>query len=188
MTMALVACGGDDPEDPTAGSAEDQVAFAISEGATSNDPEKCVEFNTQEALERGYGGRGEAAIRACEATAGVGNAESVQVSNISVQGDSATAVVTVSGSQLDGQAVEMKLVKDQGGWKADRLLAFKTFDRSAMNSATEDVFRELGAPASARECILSQFEELSDEVVRNSFIHPPGPVGQMMKSCMPPLQ
>ena len=187
--IVFVACGGDDDEqDATAGSDKAQIRFALSEWATSSDPEKCTQFSTQKGLEQGSGLQGEPAIRACEALAGIGNAESVKVSSVDVRGATATAVVKVTGSDLDGQSVQVKLVKDDRRWKFDRLLAFKSFDRAAMNAAMEDLFRELGTPAPARECIVSQFEELTDEAVRSMYINPPGALKQIGEDCAPPLQ
>ena len=182
--IGFVACGNDDDkQDATAGTDTAQIRFALSEFATSDDPEKCTQFNTQRALEQGFGGQGEAAIRTCEALAGLGNAESVKVSSVRVRGETATAVMKVTGSDLDGQSVRVKLVKDDGRWKRDRLLAFKVFDRAAMNAAVEDTFQELGMPAAAQGCILPQFEELSDEAVRSSVIDPPGAFKQIMEDC-----
>ena len=172
IAAALAACGGEDTKDRSAGSNKDQIAFAITESFTSNDPEKCTAFHTQRFLEVSMGAPGARAIRACEALAGIANAESTKVSAVTVRRNTASAEVAMKGGQLDGQTVEFEVVKQHGQWKVDRLTAFISFDRKALNAAFAEVLREFGLPPDFAECPVSKFTDLSDEKARASFMSP----------------
>ena len=76
---------------------------------------------------------GDAAITTCEASAGDGEVagDSVEVENIEVDGDSATAEATFTGGGLDGQTLAISLVKEGDQWKLDSLDEFVTFDKDS---------------------------------------------------------
>ena len=124
----LAACGSDDSSDEDA-----DITEAIEQAATVDTAESCTEFQTQAFTEQTEFETGEAAIATCEEGAGEGDqaADSVEVSEIEVDGDTATAEVAFSGGGLDGQEIAVSLLKEDDQWKLDSLDEFITFDKDA---------------------------------------------------------
>jgi hypothetical protein len=174
ITLALGACGGDagggSGDGRHAGGDAEPIVDAITGSFTSGDPEACTTFNTQRLLEQGSGLNGAAAIKACEESAGVGSADSVEVSGVSVHGDTASGEVAVTGSELDGQTLALNLVRKGGHWKVDQLADFVSFDREALNAGVAESFRQLGIPSELRICVISGFEGLSDDQVQHLYL------------------
>ena len=183
--LAVSACGdGDGLVDRDLDDRE-EIVEVITVGATSTDPEKCA-LNTQRALEQQSGLEGERAIKVCESFAAEGNATSVKVSEVSVQGSDARAVVAVTGSELDGQTVTLRLVKEDGDWKLDLPTGFVSFDRSAWNAAMDGVFRELGLSPPIRDCAISQLARLTDDEVQELYVRgEPERLGHLIGKCGP---
>ncbi len=136
--LALAACGGS-----SGGGEEAKVEEAIEESATSTEPSKCTEFQTAAFNENESGKKGAAATKTCEEeTESKGDeAESVKVSNVKVNGESATAEVEVEGTGLNGQVVEVEAVEEEGNWKLNKFLGFTKFDGPALAEVLE---KELG--------------------------------------------
>ena len=189
--LALSACGDDN------GLAEnglvdrdlddrEEIVEVITVDFTSTNPETCVALNTQRALEQGSGLEGERAIKFCEAVTAESAASSVKVSDVSVEGRQARAVVAVKGSELDGQTLTLRLAAEDGDWKVDGLTGFASFDRSAWNAAVNSVFRELGLPLTARDCALSRLADLTDVEVQEVYVRgEPERVIELLVSCGP---
>jgi hypothetical protein len=174
IALTLGACGGnggDSGDGPSAGwDSEQKIVDVITEASTSGDPGDCTRFNTQRALEQATGFKGEAAIKVCERFAGMDPAESVEVSDVSVDGSTASVEVGVTGSELDGQTLELDLVIQGGRWKVDRLTGFVSFDREALDAGVAASFRRLGIPAELRSCVASRFKRLSDDQVQDLYL------------------
>jgi hypothetical protein len=151
--LALSACGGggssSSGSSTTAAKSPDETAIekTIQSDATSTSPSKCTKYVTQEANEQQSGASGAEATEACEAEAGEGPAESVAVSNIDVEGESATAEAAVKGSALNGQSLELELVKEGGDWKINQFLSFTKFDPKALGDSIEAELEETGEVA-----------------------------------------
>lgn len=158
--LALAACG-------SSSSAESEIEEAIETAATSSNPSKCTEVETQAFTEQGNGESGKAAVKKCEEEATNGeNAESVEVSNVEVEGSEATAEATINGSVLDGQTLEVALVEEEGDWKLNELTGFASFDQGKLvenfgNKLEEskEVEPELAT------CVVEGLEEASAEEV-----------------------
>ena len=104
IALTISACGGDGGGDSgdgrsVGGASEQRIVHVITESFTSGDPDKCTRFDTQRALEQGNGFKGEAAIRVCERFVDANAADSVEVSNVSVEGRTASVEVAVSGER-----------------------------------------------------------------------------------------
>lgn len=68
---------------------------------------------------------GAEAVKTCEKEASEeSGAESASVSNVEVDGSKATADVALTGGSLDGQGVEVALVKQGDQWKLDEITGF----------------------------------------------------------------
>jgi hypothetical protein len=123
--LGVGACGG---SSESSSDDEAQITDAINAAAVSGDPSSCTEAETQAFVEQVNYEQGQAAIQACRQSAGEGNADSVEVSDIQVDGDGATADVAVTGSTFDGQTIAVSLVKEDGKWKLDSFDDFVSFN------------------------------------------------------------
>jgi hypothetical protein len=162
--LALSACGGGSSSS-SGGGDETAIEEAIETSATSTEPSKCTEVQTEAFNEAETGASGEAALKACEEetkSEEAEPAESVTVSNISVNGESATAEVEIEGSALDGQGVEIGLAKEEGDWKLNEFLGFTNYDAAGIASFLEGKLNEEeGVEASLVQCITEGVEEMS---------------------------
>lgn len=155
----LSACGGGGDSD------ESKIEDAIETSATSANPSNCTEVQTQKFDEQNAAVEGAAAVKECEKESedDEEQAESVEVSNISVNGDAASAEVALTGGGLDGQTVEINLVKDGDNWKLDEIARFTDFDAKALGEAFgarfEDEPEEI--PAKIASCLTEAFGSAS---------------------------
>jgi hypothetical protein len=176
MPLALGACGGDD-DDSSAD--EDQITTAIEAAAVSGDPVACTEAQTQNFLEQTIGATGEDAVKQCEEEAAETIADEVEVSNVEIDGDTATADAAVTGSVFDGQTLELALVNDGDQWKLDDFVGFAEFDRDALTASfIENVQSDPQASPQVVDCLEGQFEQVSDEELQSFFTEPESSVGE----------
>ncbi len=94
--LALVACGGGGSSD------ESEIEEAIETSATTGDPSNCTKLETANFVEQSTGESGKAAIKACEEEAKKdpeSKAESVEVTEVEVDGSKATANAAISWRQ-----------------------------------------------------------------------------------------
>ena len=128
---------------------------------------ECSEVQTEKFNESETGVSGKGALKACEeATEEEAGepAESVTVSNIEVDGESATAEVGVEGSSLSGQTVELELAKEEGDWKLNEFLGFAKYDGAAIGEAIEGrLGEEEGVSASLAKCVSEGIAAMSQE-------------------------
>jgi hypothetical protein len=163
MAMALAACGGGSS---SSGGEEGAIEKAIETAATSTDPSKCTEVQTEAFNETETGKTGEEALEACEEE--VENesevAESVTVSNVSENGESATADVEVEGGSLSGQGLEVEMAKEEGDWKVNGFLGFTNYDAAGIAAATEErLAEEEGISPSLAKCVAEGVEKMSQK-------------------------
>jgi hypothetical protein len=164
-SLVVGGCGDDDSED------EDAIVEAIENSAASGDPAACTESQTQAFTEQTTGETGEAAIKQCERDA-EDSADDAEVSNLEIDGDSATADVTLIGSFFDGQTLSVGLISEGGEWLVDELTGFpEGFDLEAFRTSfTELIVEEEGAPPETADCVVGNLEGLSDEEIEAVFI------------------
>lgn len=166
--FGLAACGDDN------GSSADeaQITKAIEAAATSGDPGACTQYETQRFVEQTSGGAtGQAAVKGCERDAADSAADKVEVSDIQVDGDKATATAAATGSIFDGQTLDLALVKEGNQWKLDEFKGFADFNRDSFLPAFrhEIATSEGGTPAAAVDCVMKQADGLSDEQLERVF-------------------
>ena len=112
-TLGIAGCGGGDSD-------EDQINETIETAFTSDDPELCDSI-TQDLLEELTSETGEEALQQCEEQVGETEPnESVEISEVNVEGDTATATFEAVGGDSPGH-VEATLVKEDGDWKFDEV-------------------------------------------------------------------
>jgi hypothetical protein len=154
----LSACGGGGDSD------ESKIEDAIETSATSADPSNCTELQTQKFDEQNAAVEGAAAVKECEKESEdeEDQAESVEVSNVSVNGDAASAEVALTGGGLGGQSVEINLVKDGDAWKLDEIARFTDFDAKALGeSFAAGLEGKDEIPAQIASCLAEAFSSAS---------------------------
>ncbi|HEV7399511.1 MAG TPA: hypothetical protein VGN84_04510 [Solirubrobacterales bacterium] len=153
--LALAACGSGNGE-------ESQIEEVIETSATSTDPADCKELSTQQFMEQIAQTEGAEAVKTCEKEASEETgAKSASVSNIEVDGSKATAEVALTGGGLDGQSVEVALVKQGDQWKLNEIAGFSKFDQAKVIETLEKGFDEPSSEVSKSlaSCIVKSFEE-----------------------------
>lgn len=166
LSLAVAACGDDN-----GGSDEDQITTAIEQSATGTDPSICTEYQTQAFTEQTEFASGEEAVTACEESVDE-NADSVEVSNIQVDGDTATAEVAVTGGTLDSQTIEVALVKEDDAWKLDQFTGFVDFNPAPVIAAIVDRIRsgQGGAPPGIADCVVQQLQQVSADDLEQLYL------------------
>jgi hypothetical protein len=167
----LAACGGDD--DDSSSEDEDAITAAIEQAGTTDDAANCTEVQTQAFTEQTEFSAGEDAITTCEESAGDGEVagESVEVSSIEVDGETATAEAAFTGGGLDGQTLAISLVKEGDQWKLDSLDEFVTFDKESFASGLVEGASSGGdVPQQVVDCISQQVEDTSDEELQSIYL------------------
>jgi len=168
--FVLAACGDDN-----GGSSEDegQITAAIERAATSGDPAACTDVQTVNFVQQTSGEPGESpqeAVKSCEEEASETVGDEIDVTNIEVNGDTATASATVTGSFFDGQTLALGLVKEGDQWMLDEFNGFEEFNREAMiNTLRDTLTNEEGASQEAVDCVTQQIEAQSDEDLEAAF-------------------
>ena len=161
--LAFVACGSDDDAQ--------RVTDVITEAATVDDPAHCTELLTPAFVEQSESG--DDPVAACEQSEAEGGeaADSVEVSKVEVEGDSATAEVAITGGPSDGQTLALELVKDGDDWKLDWITSFVEFDRDAFLAAVAAEFAEDPnlAPGLA-DCTIDAFDALTDAEIEELLL------------------
>lgn len=134
--LTLAACGGG------GSGAEDKITETIETVATTSDPSNCTELETQAFVEQNTTAKGKEGLKACEAEAKAGEevAKGANVSNVSVNGDKATAEVEFEGGPLGSQSLEVALAEEDGTWKLDQIEGFAKYDGKALGEAFEEQF------------------------------------------------
>jgi hypothetical protein len=134
LVFGLAACGGDSESD------EDKVIDVIETSVTSTDPADCKELATQSFLEQTEFEQGAAAVESCEESAEdtENDPESVEVSEVEVDGSAATADVAFTGGSFDGQTLSVALVEEDGDWKMDEITGFAKFDQEKLADSFEE--------------------------------------------------
>jgi hypothetical protein len=135
--LAVSACGGG------GSSAEDEVTEVIERAATTKAPSNCTELQTLRFTEQNTGEKGKAAIKSCEESATEEEqAEEAKVSNVSVNGQKATAEAEFIGGSLGSQTLAIALVKEDDDWKLDQIEGFANYDGKALEETFLKRFEE----------------------------------------------
>ena len=180
--LAIATCGGGGSGD------EDKITEAIEKVATTGDPSNCTELETQRFDEQNSQRSGKDALAACEAEAEAGKevAQSADVSNVSVDGDKATAEVALEGGSLGSQALELALVEDGGQWKLDFVEGFAKYDGKALGEAFRREFEANpeGLSEDQADCISREIAKQSQPQAEELFFSgSPQAIIELAKGC-----
>lgn len=128
----------------------------------------------------------EEAVKSCERDAGDDPvADEVDVSEIEVDGDTATAQAAVTGSFFNGQTLDIALVKEGDQWKLDEFKGFVDFDRDALLAGFEEgISSDPDVSPQGRDYVVEQLQSISDEQLQDFFVESdPGLEEQVFKPC-----
>jgi ABC-type glycerol-3-phosphate transport system substrate-binding protein len=168
LALGLAACGGGGESD------EDKITTTIENAATSTDPAICNETQTLAFMEQTSGeSSGKEAEKECEeeAKSGEGQPDSVSVTKVKVDGESATANAAFEGGIFDAQTLELALVEEGGDWKLDELTGFAKFDpESLVNAFTEQIEEEPEIEPKLASCLIEGIEELSNAELESVIV------------------
>lgn len=165
--LGLSACGGGGETD------EEQIADVIERSATSTDPAICKETQTVAFMEQNSNGEGPEAVKDCEEEAKEGrdNPESVEVSDVEVEGGKATAVAAFVGGPLDGQSVDLALVEEGGTWKLDEIESFHHLDPEKLIEGLAKSLEESGkVDPRLAACLVEGLEESSESRIEEIML------------------
>jgi hypothetical protein len=172
---ALAACGGGDSSSQD----EDDITASITTVATKDDPSTCTELQTEKFVKQTSD-----TLEDCKKDPSA-EADSVEVSNVEVDGDTATADTAFTGGFVDGQTLSIALVKDGDTWKLDNLNGFSDFDRDAFVSNFEQQISSSGpdaAPPQAQACLKQQIAKATDEQLQGILLGD-GSADQIFNAC-----
>ncbi|MTD46451.1 hypothetical protein GKE82_19705 [Conexibacter sp. W3-3-2] len=164
-TAALAIAGCGDDGESGGGGDEQDIEAVVSKALSTTDPEvKCVETVTSGFVTAVYG-----SVDACR-TAETPKPDDdprptgASVSDVQVDGDKATAQVTVQGGDSDGAKGEISFEKADGDWKVSDLGV--SFLRSQLTTSIEQGSFDASdgplAEKSVRDCVGAGFQKLDD--------------------------
>jgi hypothetical protein len=153
-----------------------EIERVVGTVATSTNPAYCDELTTQRYLRQVTGNAFPFADEVCESEASEGAADSVEVREVAVDDNSASAVVANHGGSFDGSVVVTHLVQRDGDWRVDRLASFERFDRERLES--------LGFSRQKAACVLRRERRLSDAEVEAALLDPSyGVFAELVLAC-----
>jgi hypothetical protein len=181
--LTLAACGGGGGS-----SDEDQITEVIEKVATTTNPSNCTKLQTRRFDEQNTSEKGKAAVKTCEEEqeAGEEEAEDVKVSDLSVNGEKATATVAFEGGPLGSQDLEVGLVEEGGDWKLDQIEAFVRYDGKALQEGFEKQFEKNpeGLNEEQAKCISRKVgEESEPEAEELFFSGSPDAIIKLAEGC-----
>lgn len=176
----LAACGGGEAQ---AG----KIEAAIREELKAEDPAICPAMETA-TMQKQVHEHLLGALENCEAgNTGKSLVESVEVSNVKVDGESATALVAIKGGNLAGQTVVMALNKHSGEWEIHRVSTFQHYDRRALLRAfMEGVGQVAKTPAEKRfaACVAHELRNETQRQIKRLMLNPaPSPFDFRVEVC-----
>ena len=180
VVFPLAGCGGGSSSD------EDQITDVISTTSTTTSKENCTKLETPAFVEQNFGKTGAAAIKDCSTLQpGESDADSVDVSNVQVNGDKATADVAVHGSVSDGQEVSVSLIKEGDQWKMDRIDSFVKFDQQALaDSLVSSLKAQGGFNQQQLTCVAKTATSLPPDALQQAILSGhPEQLGALFKNC-----
>ena len=179
--LAVTACGGG------GSNAEDEVTEVIEQAATTKDPSNCTELQTLRFTEQNSGENGKAAIKNCEESAKEEEeAEKAHVSNVSVNGEKATAEVEFIGGSLGSQTLAVALIEEDGNWKLDQIEGFAKYDGKALEETFLKQFEESPEGLSKQQytCIVEGIGKASKAEAEEMFLSGSSTkIEELAKSC-----
>jgi ABC-type glycerol-3-phosphate transport system substrate-binding protein len=179
--FGLAACGSSEND-------EDKITGAIETAATSTDPAECETTQTVAFMEQSTGEEGEEAVEKCEEQAreGKNNPESVDVEEVEIEGEEATATTSFTGGTFDGQTLIVNLVQEESEWKLNEAERFKNLDREKLIGGFKTSFEESKEEIEPKlaECLIGGIEESSDSELEGLVLHGSEGIEELAEECV----
>ena len=179
-----------EPREPKATAADrKEIEAAIVASVSEKDPANCTRIENPGFVEQTTHLSGPEALKACEesaeAEAGKPPRETVEVDSVEAVGESAIAMATISGGNLDRQTLEIALRKEGGRWRLGRLVGFERFDPDAYVAAIGKLMTEQGGEvAAARDCVEKRLAKVPAEEFEKLILVGSAPLVQStFESC-----
>jgi hypothetical protein len=171
IPLGVGACGGGDDD----GGSDDtaQITEAIKTSITSTDPADCTRLQTQRFLEQSEYEVGQEAVQSCEEDAAdtSDRPDSVDVSDVQVDGESATAAVAFQGGPIGTATVDVALVKEGDQWKLDQITGIRDIDLDSFKqSFTEEIEESPDIPAPIANCIKTAIGGVTEDQVKDAIV------------------
>jgi hypothetical protein len=169
VPFAISACGGGDDS----GDDDSQITEVITTSATSPDPADCTRLATQRFLEQSQYETGPEAVQSCEEDASdtSDDPDSVDVNDIQVEGDNATATVVFQGGPIGNATVDVALVKDGDQWKLDQITDLVSIDLESFKQRfAEEIESSPDIPTPIANCINNAVGGLTEDQVRQAIV------------------
>jgi hypothetical protein len=167
-SLALAACGDDDRS--TGSEDRARIADVMLAALASDDPSTCTELQTQRFTAQSTRRTGDAAVAQCERNAD-DRADSVKVSKVDISGRGATAEGTLTGGFLDGQTIQVALVKDDDQWKLDELTGFAEIDSKALATSLRELLASnQRISPEALDCITKEIEKAPEQQLQDLLL------------------
>jgi hypothetical protein len=184
--LLVGACGGSDDD---GGDDEAQITEVIETSIASTDPDDCTKLETQNFMEQVNFATGEDAVADCEESAGdtSDDPDSVEVANVEVDGDAATADATFTGSAFDGSTLSVALVKEDDQWKLDEITDIPTLNLEGFQTAfSEGLAADGEVPPEIASCISDAIGQATEDEVKTVILEgsEEGLVG-LFGDCLP---
>jgi hypothetical protein len=164
--FALVACGG-------GGDDEGDITDVLTTSVKSTDPADCTKLETQQFVEQTEFSTGPEAVTECQQDASdtSDDPDSVDVTDIQVDGDNATANVAFTGGSFGGSTLTVALVKDGDQWKLDRITDIVTLDVATFKQSFADRLAASGdVPAQVKSCIGQAIQGASEDQIKQALL------------------
>lgn len=164
--FALVACGGGSDD-------EGDITEVISTSVKSTDPGDCTKLETRRFVEQTEFSTGQDAVRECQVNAAdtSDDPDSVDVTDIKVDGDNATANVAFTGGSFGGSTLAVALVKDGDQWKLDRITDIVSLDVATFKRSFADRLAASGdVPPQVKSCIGQAIQAAGADQIKQALL------------------
>jgi hypothetical protein len=165
-SLAVSACGDtDDGVDDS-----EQITNAIQSTWLRADPVVCTKFQTQTFMDQRSFNTGEAAIEECRVGAEdtTDDPEAVEVGDIEIDNDTATASIAFRGSALDGSTVTLAMVEEDNHWRIDRMSDIPSLDLEAFRRAFRS--RIASAATETESCVYEAMAQAPEDQVKEALL------------------
>lgn len=184
--LVLAGCGDGGNDE------EDRVVETIEAASLSTDADDCTKLFTVRFLEQVHfrNGQPKIALSNCVYYANrpkldPNDVESVEVSNVEVDGSEATADVAFTGGTFDGQTLSVTVVEEGGDWKMGEITGFVEFDQDKLAEFIEAQFAtEAELEPEVVSCAGKRFRELPQPEFEEVMIEgDTEPIVEIVQGC-----
>jgi hypothetical protein len=165
-SLALASCGGGNDD-------EGHITDVIQTSVKSTDPADCTKLATQNFVNQTEFSTGEQAIKECQDDAAdtSDDPDSVEVTDVKVDGDNATANVAFTGGSFGGSTLAVALVKDGDQWKLDKITDIVNLDVATFKQSFADRLAASGdVPAQVKTCITQAIQNASEDQIKQALL------------------